>query len=70
MPGVTAFEEMDKMLEFVQALAEADDSTTVGEFRPFAQAWASVRFDRQRVNDQIDKLDPLNPVLESSFILI
>ncbi|WP_407531860.1 plasmid pRiA4b ORF-3 family protein [Vibrio parahaemolyticus] len=70
MPGVTEFEEIDKMFEFAQALAEADDSTTIGDLRPFALAWASVRFDRQRANTQINKLDPLNPVLESSFILI
>ncbi|WP_407215642.1 IS1096 element passenger TnpR family protein [Enterobacter kobei] len=36
MPGATAADEFDKTLAFLEAIVNADDETTVGEIRPFA----------------------------------
>ncbi|MGV6421015.1 IS1096 element passenger TnpR family protein [Escherichia coli] len=36
MPGATVADEFDKTLAFLEAIVNADDETTIGEIRPFA----------------------------------
>ncbi|MGT7680300.1 plasmid pRiA4b ORF-3 family protein [Escherichia coli] len=43
MPGATAADEFDKTLAFLEAIVNADDETTVGEIRPFADDLDAVR---------------------------
>ncbi|MBC0060018.1 hypothetical protein FSJ07_022890 [Escherichia coli] len=38
MPGATVADEFDKTLAFLDAIVNADDETTIGEIRPFADS--------------------------------
>lgn len=57
MPGATAADEFDKTLAFLEAIVNADDETTVGEIRPFADDLDAVRFNRHKINRQLSRLD-------------
>ncbi|EJQ2173147.1 plasmid pRiA4b ORF-3 family protein, partial [Shigella flexneri] len=46
----------------------ADDETTVGEIRPFADDLDAVRFNRHKINRQLSRLDLASPVLEPEVI--
>lgn len=68
MPGATAADEFDKTLAFLEAIVNADDETTVGEIRPFADDLDAVRFNRHKINRQLSRLDLASPVLEPEVI--
>ncbi|MCH6319841.1 hypothetical protein MMU57_24385, partial [Escherichia coli] len=58
----------DKTLAFLEAIVNADDETTVGEIRPFADDLDAVRFNRHKINRQLSRLDLASPVLEPEVI--
>ncbi|EBX7469851.1 hypothetical protein DS565_27525 [Salmonella enterica subsp. enterica serovar Bareilly] len=68
MPGATAADEADKTLAFLEAIVNADDSTTVGDIRPFIDDLDAVRFNRNKINRQLSKLDLASPALEPEVI--
>ncbi|EJQ8147140.1 plasmid pRiA4b ORF-3 family protein [Salmonella enterica subsp. enterica serovar Newport] len=68
MPGATAADEADKTLAFLEAIVNADDSTTVGDIRPFIDDLDAVRFNRNKINRQLSKLDLVSPALEPEVI--
>lgn len=68
MPGATAADEADKTLAFLEAIVNADDATTVGEIRTFIDDLDAVRFNRNKINRQLSKLDLASPVLEPEVI--
>ncbi|MFL7101899.1 plasmid pRiA4b ORF-3 family protein [Escherichia coli] len=68
MPGATAADEFDKTLAFLEVIVNADDETTVGEIRPFADDLDAVRFNRHKINRQLSRLDLASPVLEPEVI--
>jgi hypothetical protein len=68
MPGATAADEADRMLAFPEAIVNAGDATTVGEIRPFVDELGAVRFNRNKVNRQLSKLDLASPALEPEVI--
>lgn len=68
MPGATAADEFDKTTAFLEAIVNADDETTVGEIRPFADDTDAVRFNRHKINRQLSRLDLASPVLEPEVI--
>jgi hypothetical protein len=53
------------MNSFLEAIANANDETTIGEIRPFADDPDAVRFNRNKINRQLSKLDLASPVPES-----
>lgn len=68
MPGATVADEFDRTLAFLEAIVNADDETTVGEIRPFVDALDSVRFNRNKINRQLSRLDLVSPALEPEVI--
>lgn len=68
MPGATPADEMDKTLALLDAIDGADESTTVGDIRKYANALDAVCFNRQKANVQLSKLSLAAPALESEVI--
>ncbi len=68
MPGATVADEFDKTLAFLEAIVNADDETTISEIRPFADDLDAVRFNRNKINRQLSKLDLASPALEPEVI--
>ncbi|ECW0331766.1 hypothetical protein F3Q28_23735 [Salmonella enterica subsp. enterica] len=68
MPDATVADEADKTLAFLEAIANADDAATVGEIRPFIDDMDAVRFNRNKINLQLSKLDLASPALEPEVI--
>lgn len=68
MPGATVADEFDKTLAFLEAIVNADDETTIGEIRPFADDLDAVRFNRNKINRRLSKLDLASPALEPEVI--
>ncbi|MEG2263612.1 MAG: plasmid pRiA4b ORF-3 family protein [Acinetobacter sp.] len=68
MPGATAVDEADKTLAFLEAIVNADDATTVGDIRVFIDDLNAVRFNRNKINKQLSKLDLTSPALEPEVI--
>ncbi|EDQ2188706.1 hypothetical protein GUO98_004723 [Salmonella enterica] len=68
MPGATVADEFDKTLAFLEAVVNADDKTTIGEIRSFADDLDAVRFNRNKINRQLSKLDLASPALEPEVI--
>ncbi|NMM74489.1 hypothetical protein BSF37_22085 [Serratia marcescens] len=68
MPGASVVDEADKTLAFLDAIVNADDATTVGEIRPFIDDLDAVRFNRNKINRQLRKLDLASPALEPEVI--
>lgn len=58
MPGATAADEFDKTLALLEAIVNADDETTIGKIRPFADDLDAVRFNRRKINWQLSKHRP------------
>ncbi len=56
MPGATVADEFDKTLAFLEAIVNADDETTIGEIRPFADDLNAVRFNCNKINRRLSKL--------------
>ncbi|EDV2780201.1 plasmid pRiA4b ORF-3 family protein [Salmonella enterica subsp. enterica serovar Newport] len=65
MPGATA---ADKTLAFLEAIVNANDSTTVGDIRLFIDDLDAVRFNRNKINQQLSKLDLASPALDPEVI--
>lgn len=61
-------DETDKTLVFLEALINADDAATVGDIRPFIDDLDAVRFNRQKINRQLSKLDLASPEMEPEVI--
>lgn len=61
MHGATIADETDKMLAFLEAIINTGDATTVGEIRPFIDDLDAVRFNRNKINGQLGKLDLFGP---------
>jgi hypothetical protein len=68
MPGATAADEFDKTLAFLEAIVNADDTATVGDIRAFVDDLDAVRFNRNKINRQLSKLDLAAPALEPEVI--
>lgn len=68
MPSATLADEADKMLAFLDAITNADESTTVGDIRSFIDDLDAVRFNRNKTNTQLNKLDLTSPALEPEII--
>ncbi|MGP2427813.1 plasmid pRiA4b ORF-3 family protein [Yersinia sp. 2538 StPb PI] len=68
MHGVTPEDETDKTLAFLEAIVNADDTATVGDIRVFVDDLDAVRFNRNKINRQLSKLDLMAPTLEPEVI--
>jgi hypothetical protein len=68
MPGATAADEADKTLAFLEAIVNADDAATVGDIRPFIDDLDTVRFNPNKINRELSKLDLASPALEPEVI--
>ncbi|EPC7760906.1 hypothetical protein ACR218_004288 [Salmonella enterica] len=68
MPGATAADEADKTLALLEAIINADDAATVGDIRPFIDDLDAVRFNRNKINRQLSKLNLASPALEPEVI--
>jgi len=68
MPRATAADEADKTLAFLEAIVIANDSTAVGEIRSFVDELEAVRFNRNKINLQLSKLDLASPAPEPEAI--
>ncbi|EAB5377956.1 plasmid pRiA4b ORF-3 family protein [Salmonella enterica] len=68
MPGATAADEADKTLAFLEAIVNANNSTTVGDIRLFIDDLDAVRFNRNKINQQLSKLDLASPALDPEVI--
>lgn len=51
-------DEFDKTLAFLEAIVNADDETTIGVIRPFADDLDAVRFNRNKINRQLRVMLP------------
>ncbi|MFT8259203.1 MAG: plasmid pRiA4b ORF-3 family protein (plasmid) [Candidatus Symbiodolus clandestinus] len=68
MPGATLTDEIDKTIALLQTVNKADESTTAGDVRDFIEALDTVRFNRNKINHQLSKLNLALPVLEPEVI--
>ncbi|MGQ6476259.1 plasmid pRiA4b ORF-3 family protein (plasmid) [Serratia ureilytica] len=68
MPRATSEDEADKTLAFLKAIINADDTATVGDIRAFIDDLDVVRFNRNKINRQLSKLDLAAPALEPEVI--
>ncbi|HDL8055945.1 plasmid pRiA4b ORF-3 family protein [Yersinia enterocolitica] len=68
MHGATPEDETDKTLAFLEAIVNADDTATVGDIRAFVDDLDAVRFNRNKINRQLSKLDLVAPALEPEVI--
>ncbi|MCG3471631.1 plasmid pRiA4b ORF-3 family protein [Xenorhabdus bovienii] len=68
MPGATLADETGKTLAFLDAIINADESTTVGDIRGFIDDLDIVRFNRNKINNQLSKLDIASPALEPEVL--
>ena len=50
MPGADKYDEMEATYQLIKAIATADDTTTMGDIRPYVDALNAVRFDRRHIN--------------------
>lgn len=64
MPGATIADEADETQAFLEAIVNADDEATVGDIRPFIDDLDAVRFNRNKINRHLSKLDLASPTLE------
>lgn len=53
MPGADKYSEVEPMLKFLEALAKADERTTMGDLRPYVDELNAVRFNRLHLNHQL-----------------
>lgn len=53
MPGTSRYDEHAKLMDLMQAIVDADESTTVVDIRHFIDAVNAVRFNRQKVNNDL-----------------
>ncbi|AKH27300.1 hypothetical protein DLV22_23670 [Shigella boydii] len=68
MPGATVADEFDKTLAFLEAIVNADNETTIGEIRSFADTLDAVRFNRNKINRQLSKPNLASLALEHEVI--
>lgn len=69
MPGATIADEADKTLAFLEAIVNADDAATVGDIRPFTDDRDAVRFNRNKINRRLRKLDLASPAFGEHVLL-
>lgn len=50
MPGITQYDETVKTMDLMQAIVDADESTTMGDIQGSIDALNAVRFNRKRIN--------------------
>lgn len=50
MPGAKRVDEAEPTLNLLKAIADADETTTVGDIRPFIDALNAVKFNRHHLN--------------------
>lgn len=60
MPGATQYDETIRTIELMQAIIEADESTTVGDIRCQIEALDAVRFNRKKANARLRQIDLKN----------
>ncbi len=68
MPGATLADETAKTLALFNAIIHADETTTVREIRPLIDDLDTVRFNRPKVNRQLNRLNLDSPELEPIVI--
>lgn len=68
MPGAALTDEIDRTMALLQTVIKADESTTVGDVHDFIEALDTVRFNRNKINHQLRKLNLALPVLEPEVI--
>lgn len=62
MPGATLTDEIDKTMALLQTVIKSDESTTVEDVHDFIEALDTVRFNRNKINRQLRKLNLALPV--------
>lgn len=60
MPGATQYDETIRTMELLQAIVEADESTTVGDIRCQIEALDAVCFNRKKTNHLLRQIDIKN----------
>ena len=68
MPGATVADEADKTLAFLEEIVNVDDAATLGDIRPFIDDLDAVRFNRNKINRQLCKLNLASLALEPEVI--
>ena len=53
MPGATRYDEVERTINLINAIADSDESTTVGDIRYQIEALDAVRFNRKKVNHRL-----------------
>lgn len=53
MPGLNKYDEVKPMMKLLKAIANADETTTVGDIRPLVDAVNAVRFNRNFTNHRL-----------------
>ena len=56
MPGANKYDEYERTMDLFKAIANADESTTVGDIRCQIEALDAVRFNRIKVNHRLANL--------------
>ncbi len=60
MPGAIQYDEHVRTMELMQAIVEADESTTVGDIRGQIEALDAVRFNRKKANARLRQIEQKN----------
>ncbi|MDC9598333.1 plasmid pRiA4b ORF-3 family protein [Xenorhabdus anantnagensis] len=68
MPGAMLADETAKTLVLLNAIIHADETTTVREILPLIDGLDTVRFNRSKVNRQLNRLNLDSPELEPIVI--
>ncbi|WP_228860832.1 hypothetical protein [Xenorhabdus sp. PB61.4] len=68
MPGATLADEADKTLALFNAIIHADETTMIGEIRSLVEALDAVKFNHQKINRQLSRLNLDSPELEPIVI--
>ena len=50
LPGISKHDELEPTFKLLEAMANADEETTIGDIRPFVEALNAVKFNRHQTN--------------------
>lgn len=50
LPGISRHDEVDATFKLLEAIANIDEKTTIGDIRPYVEAYDSVKFNRGQIN--------------------
>ena len=50
LPGISKHDELEPTFKLLEAIANVDEKTTVGDIRPFVEALNAVKFNRRQIN--------------------